>query len=818
MLVEHYHTQPATAPPVTQSAACIYITGSRVDVVLSLCAVWRPTCRLRARSARWGGTLRNSCDYCYCSACSLEKCCKVCWGLPTTVHSPEQRIFNVLSIVAIKGHVIWVSGLPLGLSSGFYSSNMFNDFGAAVSERLACSTPTKANRIQSPAGSLPEFRMWKSCRTMPLVGGFSRGSPVFPELAFRPCSILTSFHLHRLSRPQWSGTGMQGRGEREIPRETPSTGTIPTCGNPGVTPRGTEPSLHRCEASRLTAQPPRPQHAGVVVPLTWAYTSAGCLHEALGRALCPIGYCVLRNASYWSDCSMASGADQRAARADDAISLASIQLQFALQAQSTGETYSHSQYICRHEHAMLKPNKQYGISGSRLPRPCNPELLHTYLASPSSALKTSMAMIILIADKEIKILHVRQLVFRLGSFKYLSSQGQVPPCLLHTDGCHRLHSPRIKTGMQGCPVCRLSDTWKIREFKDLQARLYSLMCRYPDVNCALDVCCLSGRRQLGLRSPGDLKHRTACLSPRQTRLDSRRGYPPNFRMWESCRAMPLVCGVFLGISRFPRFFNSGAVPYSNRFTLVRSQDLAAKNRPNLFTHSTDYCPIHAARNSDILKTWLDNIRVNRGISANTMHVCSVFALSQAALRARALTTPATSSSVDNRRTIAVFFEQLCLNSIDGGGRGGVVARIIAFHQRRTGLHYPRARFRIFTCGNRARKCRSSAGFRGGLPFTPPLHSGAALSALIGSQEHDVKSRPDLCTLVSQRHNRAGKWCRSKARRDEERRGCGLIAQSCVSKPTTCSTCGACAVGHHCLASIHAPPTLCCRPFLAQHNL
>ncbi|KAJ8891771.1 hypothetical protein PR048_004324 [Dryococelus australis] len=46
--------------------------------------------------------------------------------------------------------------------------------GATVDERLDCSPPTKANRVQFQAGSL----RWESCRTMPLVGGFSRRSPV----------------------------------------------------------------------------------------------------------------------------------------------------------------------------------------------------------------------------------------------------------------------------------------------------------------------------------------------------------------------------------------------------------------------------------------------------------------------------------------------------------------------------------------------------------------------------------------------------------------------------------------------------------------
>ncbi|KAJ8885726.1 hypothetical protein PR048_011924 [Dryococelus australis] len=53
--------------------------------------------------------------------------------------------------------------------------------GAAVAERLACSPPPKANGVQSPALSLPDFHMGESCRMMPLVGGFSRGLPFSPH-------------------------------------------------------------------------------------------------------------------------------------------------------------------------------------------------------------------------------------------------------------------------------------------------------------------------------------------------------------------------------------------------------------------------------------------------------------------------------------------------------------------------------------------------------------------------------------------------------------------------------------------------------------
>ncbi|KAJ8897678.1 hypothetical protein PR048_003028 [Dryococelus australis] len=62
-------------------------------------------------------------------------------------------------------------------------------YWAAMAERLTCSPPTKANRVQSPARSFPDFRMWETRRTMPLVGKFS------PDPSFRLCSIHISITL-----------------------------------------------------------------------------------------------------------------------------------------------------------------------------------------------------------------------------------------------------------------------------------------------------------------------------------------------------------------------------------------------------------------------------------------------------------------------------------------------------------------------------------------------------------------------------------------------------------------------------------------------
>ncbi|KAJ8868481.1 hypothetical protein PR048_030009 [Dryococelus australis] len=88
----------------------------------------------------------------------------------------------------------------VGSSSVYWHVHSFPICGAVVAERSARSPSTKASRAQSPAG-LPIYRMWESCRTMPLAGGFPRGSPVSPALSFRCCSILTLFGSEDLAFP-----------------------------------------------------------------------------------------------------------------------------------------------------------------------------------------------------------------------------------------------------------------------------------------------------------------------------------------------------------------------------------------------------------------------------------------------------------------------------------------------------------------------------------------------------------------------------------------------------------------------------------------
>ncbi|KAJ8871857.1 hypothetical protein PR048_028197 [Dryococelus australis] len=70
---------------------------------------------------------------------------------------------------------------------------------SVVAERLACSPPNKANRVQYPTVSLPDFRMW--------VPGDAAGQQVFSGISCFPCPcilVLQHTHLnhpHCLSRP-----------------------------------------------------------------------------------------------------------------------------------------------------------------------------------------------------------------------------------------------------------------------------------------------------------------------------------------------------------------------------------------------------------------------------------------------------------------------------------------------------------------------------------------------------------------------------------------------------------------------------------------
>ncbi|KAJ8888432.1 hypothetical protein PR048_007922 [Dryococelus australis] len=76
--------------------------------------------------------------------------------------------------------------------------------GICLCHELQHTPPTRGEPGSIPGRFTADFRNLKSVRTMPLVGGLSRGSPVSPNLSFRCFPILTSLHPHRLPRPRCS--------------------------------------------------------------------------------------------------------------------------------------------------------------------------------------------------------------------------------------------------------------------------------------------------------------------------------------------------------------------------------------------------------------------------------------------------------------------------------------------------------------------------------------------------------------------------------------------------------------------------------------
>ncbi|KAJ8895361.1 hypothetical protein PR048_000693 [Dryococelus australis] len=84
-------------------------------------------------------------------------------------------------------------------------------------------------------------------------------------------------------------------------------------------------------------------------------------------------------------------------------------------------------------------------------------------------------------------------------------------------------------------------------------------------------------------------------------------------------------------------------------------------------------------------------------------------------------------------------------------RAAVNATARVLPPRRIGFDSRRGYSWIFARTNGAGRCRWLASFLGDLPFSPPLHSSAASYSprltLISSQDHDVKSHPNLPTKL-----------------------------------------------------------------------
>ncbi|KAJ8891563.1 hypothetical protein PR048_004091 [Dryococelus australis] len=115
-------------------------------------------------------------------------------------YSGERPSFPERSGVPSKGdppppsntHTLAPSTSPLAIWRLHSQHTLSHDFvhgGPRYCSGQTTDLPPRRTRLTSRRGN---FRTWESYRTMPLVGGFSRGYPVYPALAFRRCSILSS--------------------------------------------------------------------------------------------------------------------------------------------------------------------------------------------------------------------------------------------------------------------------------------------------------------------------------------------------------------------------------------------------------------------------------------------------------------------------------------------------------------------------------------------------------------------------------------------------------------------------------------------------
>ncbi|KAJ8894733.1 hypothetical protein PR048_000040 [Dryococelus australis] len=140
---------------------------------------------------------------------SLEHHSRSCWrwrylvpgAVSRFIDGKTARQFSALRLEAMRVSMRHVSVAPsaptlvrLRCAKFLQPGGQLTKQGARVAERLTRSPPTKANWVQSPAGS-PDLRKWESCRTMPLVAEFSRGSPFSPAPSLQRRSIFTSITL-----------------------------------------------------------------------------------------------------------------------------------------------------------------------------------------------------------------------------------------------------------------------------------------------------------------------------------------------------------------------------------------------------------------------------------------------------------------------------------------------------------------------------------------------------------------------------------------------------------------------------------------------
>ncbi|KAJ8892111.1 hypothetical protein PR048_004691 [Dryococelus australis] len=180
----------------------------------------------------------------------------------------------------------YYEGSKLLLTSRGKKKNRTNVFQHACTAGSAM-----VDRARFPAESPPDFHMWESCRMMSLVDGFSRGPPVSLSLSFQRCSVLASFHQHRLSRLQ----SVHREVKRHVEFHRPVASVLPTsqATHPSVShtyfPKGFRSSCAGRKGRRDCFDRPAPlggcEDGGVIDPLLHV-RACGRVHVPHAHAAC----------------------------------------------------------------------------------------------------------------------------------------------------------------------------------------------------------------------------------------------------------------------------------------------------------------------------------------------------------------------------------------------------------------------------------------------------------------------------------------------------------------------------------------------------
>ncbi|KAJ8882051.1 hypothetical protein PR048_018539 [Dryococelus australis] len=201
--------------------------------------------------------------------------------------------------------------------------------------------------------------------------------------------------------------------------------------------------------------------------------------------------------------------------------------------------------------------------------------------------------------------------------------------------------------------------------KQTAARLYSLMPKYADINCALVVCCHSGRQRLGQHSLEGAKHR----------LD--------------------------------QWLKSSHFTLEQRIVWWRGARNSRRLRPR--------APAVRKSCSESL-----SLSLSLFLSSRTHAIGSLSVLGSCSPAPRALQPPTFVGHVSRCFPVGrVFPPPPNLNGATAAERLACSPPTKAIR-----VQSPAGSHRIFACGNRAVRCRWSAGFLGDLPFPLPSHSGA----------------------------------------------------------------------------------------------